>query len=192
MRSGSGLPAEGSPYARHIPALDGVRGLALLGVVASHVFPGTPQGPVTFAVRQAFAFGATGVDLFFALSGFLITGILLDSLPDPGFFRKFYARRALRIFPLYYGVLAIYALGALLLGMRYSHELVSLALYLQNTALVAPPMYAYPGPSALPLAHFWSLAIEEQFYLVWPLVVFSLRRSQRLLWLCCSFFVICP
>ena len=186
------LPAEGSPYARHVPALDGIRGLALLGVAGSHLFPGTPHGAVTRVIGGALGYGATGVDLFFALSGFLITGILFDSLGDRHFFRKFYARRVLRIFPLYYGVIALYALSALLLGMRYSRQLLSLALYLQNTGWVALPLYAYAGPSELPLAHFWSLAIEEQFYLVWPLVVFLLRRRRRLLIFCCGAFLLCP
>jgi peptidoglycan/LPS O-acetylase OafA/YrhL len=157
----AGFPAEGSPYARHIPALDGIRGLAVLGVAGSHLFPGTPHGAVTFAIAHALSFGASGVDLFFVLSGFLITGILFDSLGDGHFFQKFYARRVLRIFPLYYAVIGLYALGALLLGMRYNRELISLALYLQNTSWIAPPIYAYNGPSNLPLSHFWSLAIEE-------------------------------
>jgi peptidoglycan/LPS O-acetylase OafA/YrhL len=78
----------------------------------------------------------------------------------------------LRIFPLYYGVIALYALGALLLGMRYDRQLFSLALHLQNTGWIARPLYDYAGPSNLPLAHFWSLAIEEQFYLAWPVIVF--------------------
>lgn len=186
------LPAEGSPYARHIPALDGIRGLALLGVAGSHLFPGTPHGAVSRAIGRVLGFGATGVDLFFVLSGFLITGILFDSLGDRHFFRKFYARRVLRIFPLYYGVIALYALSALLLGVRYGRELLSLALYMQNTGWIAQPLDAYAGPSQLPLAHFWSLAIEEQFYLVWPLVVFLLRRRRRLLIFCCGAILVCP
>ena len=112
-------PFEGSPYARHLPALDGVRGFAVLGVACSHIFPGTPHSALQSLVHAAFSFGSRGVDLFFVLSGFLITGILYDSLPDPGFFRKFYARRILRIFPLYYGVLAAYALAALFFGLNF-------------------------------------------------------------------------
>ena len=153
---------EASPYAAHLPALDGVRGVAVLAVIGSHIFPGNAQGAFTRSVRFFLGYGSTGVDLFFVLSGFLITGILYDSLHDPQYFRKFYARRILRIFPLYYAVLAVYALGSLFLGMHYDGELWSLALYLQNTHLVARPIYAYAGPSALPLSHFWSLAVEEQ------------------------------
>ncbi len=184
--------AEGSPYARHLPALDGVRGFAVLGVACSHLFPATPHSSFEVFIRNAFAFGASGVDLFFALSGFLITGILYDSLPDPGYFRKFYARRVLRIFPLYYGVLAAFALAALLFGLNFHRELLSLALYLQNTGLIAQPIRDYVGPTTLPLPHFWSLAIEEQFYLVWPITVFLVRKRRRLLLFCAAAIFLCP
>ncbi len=189
--NGQSVP-EGSPYARHLPALDGVRGFAVLGVACSHVFPANPHSAFEAFVHDAFAFGATGVDLFFVLSGFLITGILYDSLPDPGFFRKFYARRVLRIFPLYYGVLAVYALAALIFGLNFHHELLSLALYLQNTNLIAQRLHDYTGPTFLPLPHFWSLAVEEQFYLVWPITVFLLRTRRRLLTFCAAALLLCP
>lgn len=99
--------AERGPSAQgHIPALDGVRGLAIL-LATIYRFNGGPDGAdVTdnFVFRFA-SLGFRGVDLFFVLSGFLITGILLDSKRQPHFFRNFYIRRAVRIFPLYYGVL---------------------------------------------------------------------------------------
>ena len=189
--SGHAVP-EGSPYARHLPALDGVRGFAVLGVACSHIFPGATHSVFEALVHDAFSFGARGVDLFFVLSGFLITGILYDSLPDPGFFRKFYARRILRIFPLYYGVLAVFAIAALLFGLNFHHQLLSLALYLQNTNLIAQPIHDYFGPTMLPLPHFWSLAVEEQFYLVWPITVFLLRTRRRLLIFCAAALVLCP
>ncbi len=182
---------EASPYGRHIPALDGLRGIAFCGVAGSHLFPGTPRSEMAKLVAAVLSFGATGVDLFFVLSGFLITGILYDSRTDAHFFRKFYARRALRIFPLYYGVLASFLLLTLFFGVHYNRELLSLALYLQNTGFVAPPIYAYIGPH-LPLAHFWSLAVEEQFYLIWPLLVFWLRARERILFCCLASLVFCP
>src|SRR5215470_15487207 len=92
----------------HLPGLDGVRGLAILLVLAVH-FVGNAT-PVSFGERIAVKlgnYGVLGVDLFFVLSGFLITGLLLDSKGRPRYFRNFYARRTLRIFPLYYAVLAI-------------------------------------------------------------------------------------
>lgn len=174
-------PPEGGPYSAHIPALDGVRGLAVLGVMGSHLFPGTTRNIVTKIIGGTLGFGATGVDVFFCLSGFLITGILYDSLAERAFFRKFYARRVLRIFPLYYGVLFCFLLTGLFLSKRYHLELLSLALYLQNTSWIAPAIWNYSGPPPLPLAHFWSLAVEEQFYLIWPVVVFLLRRRESIL-----------
>ena len=183
---------EGSPYSRHLPSLDGLRGLAVLGVAGSHVFPSNPHSPIEFALHGVLAFGARGVDLFFVLSGFLITGILYDSLPDPAFFRKFYARRVLRIFPLYYGVLAVFAIAALIFGLNFHRELLSLAFYLQNTYLIALPIRDYHGPTMLPLPHFWTLAIEEQFYFAWPITVFLLRQRRRLLLFCATAILLCP
>ena len=185
------LAPDASPYAGHIPALDGIRGWAVLAVMSSHLFPGTARSPVARAIQALFVCGATGVDLFFVLSGFLITGILFDSLQDQHFFRKFYARRILRIFPLYYAVLACYAV-TVLFGRHYSNQLWSMALYVQNTHLIARAIYDYAGPSPLPLAHFWSLAIEEQFYLLWPFVIFLLPRRRPLLLLCLVATLLCP
>lgn len=179
-------------YSRHLPALDGVRGLAILMVMASHLFPGTPHSLGERLVLDALEFGATGVDLFFVLSGFLITGILFDSREDLFFFRNFYVRRALRIFPLYYGVLAVFALLGFFRNQASGGEFTSLALYLQNTPLLAPPIWQYRGALVLPLGHFWSLAVEEQFYLVWPLLVFVVKTRQRLLVICAISLILCP
>ena len=153
--------------------------------MASHLFPGNYEAGnrVTQAVGSIFSFGAKGVDLFFVLSGFLITGILYDSLADSGYFRRFYARRVLRIFPLYYGViLALIALTPLL-GIVWHGVQWSLLFYMQNTAL-ATPIWDFVLPHGLNLTHFWSLAVEEQFYLAWPLAVFLIRDRRRLLGWC--------
>lgn len=179
----SSLPqpaAEPGPYARHIPALDGIRGLAILGVMASHLFAGNPPGPVIRTLHSIASFGSHGVDLFFVLSGFLITGILYDSLGDPRFFRKFYARRSLRIFPLYYGVLLVLLLLTHPLHLHWQHMQWVLLAYLQNTNLVMPFDQFNVG-GALELDHLWSLAVEEQFYLVWPILVFLLAARRRVL-----------
>jgi peptidoglycan/LPS O-acetylase OafA/YrhL len=118
------------------------------------------------------------VDLFFVLSGFLITGLLLDSKGGPGYFRNFYARRTLRIFPLYYTVLALLFLVLPLVtalpapledARRHQGWLWS---YTANFFIAAKGSWALTYVS-----HFWSLAIEEHFYLLWPLVVFTFRRE---------------
>jgi peptidoglycan/LPS O-acetylase OafA/YrhL len=93
----------------HIPALDGVRGLAILLILFLHLLDSNPETGSRFLnfVNHTIASFYFGVNLFFVLSGFLITGILLDTLHQPHFFKTFYIRRALRIFPLYYGVLVL-------------------------------------------------------------------------------------
>src|SRR5687767_7749600 len=105
-----------APREDRIAALDGVRGVAIVLVVIFHVFKMAPDAidptsplfhPLDRAVDWLTVSFFCGVELFFVLSGFLITGILLDSRGKPGYFRNFYARRTLRIFPLYYGVLAV-------------------------------------------------------------------------------------
>jgi peptidoglycan/LPS O-acetylase OafA/YrhL len=142
------------------------------------------------------------VDLFFVLSGFLITGILLDAKGRRGYFRVFMARRVLRIFPLYYAVLTL----AYLHGWLFNPEAVALLkgadsplwfwCYVSNWGMVAKGWGLEEGvwihtPPGWSMGHFWSLAVEEQFYLVWPLVVALLSR-RRLMWLCVSFFVLAP
>lgn len=173
---------EAGPYSRHVRSLDGLRGMAVLAVMASHLFPGTTadRGFFLRSIGSSLRFGATGVDLFFVLSGFLITGILYDSLSDTGYFRKFYARRCLRIFPLYYGVLVVLFLFTPWLRIHWQHMQWSLLFYLQNTNAVMPLYRWHAG--RVSIDHFWSLAVEEQFYLVWPLAVFLLSSRRKILW----------
>ncbi|HLL88149.1 MAG TPA: acyltransferase, partial [Tepidisphaeraceae bacterium] len=173
------------PAARtHYPALDGLRGLAILLVMVSHyVAPPAGGGRWGLVFRRAADAGWVGVDLFFALSGFLITGILLDAKGKPGFFRNFFARRTLRVFPLYYGVLFVVcvllpALGLLKLGVPLSQRW--LWLYATNLFPLLRSAdgagFFFPNSWDLQFGHFWSLAVEEHFYLAWPLVVYALGR----------------
>jgi peptidoglycan/LPS O-acetylase OafA/YrhL len=150
-------------------------------VLCSHAFETNyiAAGPLARFVGTLFYYGAFGVDLFFVLSGFLITGILFDSLQDDGYFRKFYARRALRIFPLYYGVLLVWFLLTPAWHLVWGDMGWLLVFYLQNFR-AAQIMVFTPGHD-IGLFHFWSLAVEEQFYLVWPAVVFFVRGRRRLL-----------
>jgi peptidoglycan/LPS O-acetylase OafA/YrhL len=174
-----------SPYSAHILALDGLRGLAILAVMGSHLFPGTVArgGWAVRAIGSLLPIGASGVDLFFVLSGFLITGILYDSLAEEHFFRTFYMRRALRIFPLYYGVIFLLLILTPLLKIPWHGMQWSLMAYLQNTNVAMPLYKFHPGPY-IGIDQMWSLAVEEQFYLVWPMVVFFVRKRSSLIAIC--------
>ena len=157
-----------------------MRGLAILMVMAVHFVGDAPAaGAFQRLVVKAASYGLLGVDLFFVLSGFLITGLLLEAKGQPRYFRNFYARRTLRIFPLYYLVLAslflvipAIATPSPLLEVARRHQ-AWLWTYTSNFYIAATSSWA----SLTYVSHFWSLAIEEHFYLVWPLVVFSFRRE---------------
>ncbi len=163
----------------HMPGLDGVRGLAILAVLLHNVgyFDMPADSLAIKVVRVAVGAGWIGVQLFFVLSGFLITGILLDTKHDSHYFRSFYVRRVLRIFPLYYLTLIV--------AFLVLPHLMDLGGWGEQTRRVRVWYWSYlmnwsdPFVGTLPgLSHFWSLAVEEQFYLVWPLVVFSLSTDR--------------
>ena len=167
---------------RYIPALDGVRGMAILLVLMFHLLwsnseTGSRLLNLVVVIRGS---GWVGVDLFYSLSGFLITGILFESLHDPRYFRNFYARRFLRIMPLYYGVVVLlFGLVAFGLHQPAARPLGLLLAYLNNTPLW---WHSTTGKTLIDLTnHLWSLAVEEQFYLVWPLLVFAVRDRRRLM-----------
>jgi peptidoglycan/LPS O-acetylase OafA/YrhL len=151
-----------------VAGLDGVRGIAVILVMAFHIW----RGPVT-------ALGWSGVDLFFVLSGFLITGILWDSKASPTRARTFYVRRALRILSLYYGVLVAVFVVRPLLGLNHRLDDVALAgEHVWYWTYLCDWRIALDHPHAVTyLTHFWSLSIEEQFYLAWPLVVWHSSRK---------------
>ena len=159
---------------RYLPTLDGLRGIAILLVMLQHFTQYGGMRPTTWVdqlVYRTALVGWVGVDLFFVLSGFLITGILYDAKPGPHFFRHFYIRRALRIFPLYYAtlvvvfvVLPVVAPGVVPPELRHTQ-----AWYWSYTVNL---LFARDGwPTVVELGHVWSLAVEEQFYLIWPAVV---------------------
>lgn len=173
-----------STTGKHIPALDGIRGVALLLVFALHFLwsaPYTGHNPVIWLGATIRDIGWMGVDLFFVLSGFLITGILYDTRQTPHFFRNFYARRALRIFPLFYAYVLI-ALLIMHLAGGYLGPGVRLELFTYTFNLRLPFALGAsdPRPEWVKLNHLWSLAVEEQFYVVWPLIVFLLRGKRKI------------
>jgi peptidoglycan/LPS O-acetylase OafA/YrhL len=166
----------------HMPVLDGIRGTAILAVLLFHFMtPENREGFANAAVSWLFSYGALGVDLFFVLSGFLITGILYDARTDEHYFRNFYMRRLLRIFPLYYGVLVIIFLVLPLIPALRGSELTGLRPYQAWAWLYAVNIYLaiHDGWVLSYIEHFWSLAVEEQFYLIWPLAVWLLSAKPR-------------
>jgi peptidoglycan/LPS O-acetylase OafA/YrhL len=166
---------------RHNPTLDGLRGVAILSVMLYH-FTGGYKGsnpPLQIWSLLAGA-GWMGVDLFFVLSGFLITGILYDTAHTEHKARNFYARRALRIFPLFYAVLFGLLLLTPILHMHWRPEHLLYFFYLSNISLLLVPGFQLPS-QWVNLGHLWSLAVEEQFYLLWPFVVWRVRSRTTLL-----------
>jgi peptidoglycan/LPS O-acetylase OafA/YrhL len=151
-----------------IGALDGLRALAILLVVLRHL----PKGDVNQGLRSLFfkiaEAGWVGVDLFFVLSGFLITGILIRARGEPHALRNFYMRRTLRIFPLHYLGLAV---AFFLLPPLFGCEGIPARLQLPYWGYVANFRTMDVESPCVHVGHFWSLAIEEQFYAFWPLLV---------------------
>jgi peptidoglycan/LPS O-acetylase OafA/YrhL len=157
----------------YIPQLDGLRGIAILMVVCFHYFPNT----------FLFRFGWSGVDLFFVLSGYLLTGRLLPYLDDKKILQKFYWNRFIRIVPLYFTFLIVFFAVWFLFASKqtlttypyYNDHWLSLFVFMQNWVFI----HYYPSsPGAL--THLWSLAVEEQFYLLFPLFILLIKDRRRL------------
>jgi peptidoglycan/LPS O-acetylase OafA/YrhL len=169
----------------YIPELQGLRGLAVLGVVIYHCHPRL----IGTLIYYPSLWGWAGVNLFFVLSGFLITSILLEARERPHYFRNFYARRALRIWPVYLLVLAVcYAnapwfVGAPVFAAMKAAPWWAYLLFLQNLFHLALP------PA---LGQTWSLAIEEQYYFLWAPVVRFLHRPWMLASLLSVVLIACP
>ena len=171
---------------KHFPALDGLRGLAILLVLATHYVMVAPTANwFERGIKSICNHGWAGVDLFFVLSGFLITGILYDCKGQESYFKNFYARRTLRVFPLYYGFLAVLLL--VMLAVKLSSNWVSDAPHLANLWRVQPYLWTYTfniacafGHGSAHLGQLWSLSVEEQFYLIWPLVIFACSRKTAM------------
>jgi peptidoglycan/LPS O-acetylase OafA/YrhL len=169
-----------------VPELDGIRATAIWMVLILHIFYGWVPAHYNFSPIPSFVMlivghGWLGVDLFFILSGFLITGILLGTKEKAHYFRNFYARRFLRIMPLYFAVVFVF----FLCYSRYRSFLILSTVFAANLADIFHIAVPH-GPGVL-----WSLAIEEHFYLLWPLLVYLLDR-RKLTILAISVVVITP
>jgi peptidoglycan/LPS O-acetylase OafA/YrhL len=175
----------------YFPAFDGIRAVAILAVFVNHY--------------SVLTYGRLGVSVFFVLSGFLITGVLLRSRGQPGNLKTFYMRRTLRIFPLYWGFWIVVAglTGVLhimwnranwlyvvyagnyiwsFFGDRFGAPAVLVHLGIRPSAVGFPHQYILVG-------HFWTLAVEEQFYLFWPLLILRPKRIESVLRICVGVIV---
>lgn len=155
------------------PEVDGLRAVAVLPVIAFHAgFPG-------------FSGGYVGVDIFFVISGYLITGILLGDLEEGRYsIARFYERRARRILPALFVVLAVTSALALALLLPpafedYAASVFGVALFVSNLLFIAEVDYFAPSAEETPLLHTWSLAVEEQFYILFPLILWLLWKLGR-------------
>lgn len=197
------LPSMNSSVARsallvpYFPAFDGLRAMAFLMVFACHYV-------TKVADSELLRWGWVGTDLFFALSGFLITGILFDSLGRQHYFRTFYIRRSLRIFPLFYGFWIVLLLLTPVLHILWNRYNLAMVAYIGNVFIAGSKHHPnpttivfhsirHPGVERyLIVGHLWTLCVEEQFYLIWPAVVFLLRSRRSLLTLCIAALALLP
>ena len=175
-------------FKTRFPSLDGIRALAVTMVFMLHYGGGSHGGPILRALNAARNYGWIGVDIFFVLSGFLITGILFDTRNDSHFFKRFYARRSLRIFPVFYLVLVILLLLTPIFHYQWHWLQLTFWVYLGNifanydwsaTYLISRN---HPNIATATFAHFWTLCVEEQFYLIWPWAIWLIQDRVRIIW----------
>ena len=174
---------------KYVPYFDGIRGYGFLLVFCVHYFP---PDYIASAGSNALRFWIgmkpitlLAVPTFFVLSGYLIGGILHGTRDREGYFKVFYGRRIARVFPLYYLALLIVAVVEFSLRFHLDYHFWTHFLFIQN---LVPGYSAYRSPAAL--NHFWSLATEEQFYLIWPLVVWFFPERRKLFGIASMFIVL--
>jgi peptidoglycan/LPS O-acetylase OafA/YrhL len=176
-------PGKPSPLIRaHMPELDSLRGLAILAVLFFHGMAPVQNtdlsglGKIIFVISQ---YGWVGVNLFFVLSGFLITGILIDGRERHDYYRRFYIRRALRILPALYALLIVLRVGG---WINWPFLLLSVVFLANSAPLLGVPLLYGP---------LWSLAVEEHFYLLWPALIRKVS-PRRLMLVLAAIFVLTP
>jgi peptidoglycan/LPS O-acetylase OafA/YrhL len=175
MAGGPEPAVDATRLSKYFPAIDGLLAWAVFGVILFHLH------------LWGMALGWAGVWLFYVISGFLITGILLDAKSRPHYFRNFYARRTLPIFPIYYLLLILICVAAAYNGTTV-RDVGYYVFYIQNR-----PLGSTQFKPAFPITynHTWTLAVEEQFYLLCPLIVRFLSASL-LPWLCVALIFVAP
>ncbi|MBJ3537948.1 acyltransferase, partial [Salmonella enterica subsp. enterica serovar Derby] len=159
-------------HLKYRPDIDGLRAVAVLSVVIFHYFPSILPG------------GFVGVDIFFVISGYLITSIILKSASSNSFsYVEFYKRRILRIFP----ALSIVLISCIIIGWVYFFQddykslgkhVFSGAFFISNLTLWSESGYFDSQSYLKPLLHLWSLGIEEQFYILWPIIILLCFKSK--------------
>jgi peptidoglycan/LPS O-acetylase OafA/YrhL len=169
------------------PALDGLRALAVTLVFFFHFGGGAHGGRVLRIINEIRERGWVGVDLFFVISGFLITGILFDTRNDSHFFKRFFIRRSVRILPVFYLVVVILLALTPIFKYQWQTEHLSFLIYMGNffgnhNFSLYEIVSGRNRALNVFIGHFWSLCVEEQFYLLWPLVVWMVRDRVKLLW----------
>jgi len=166
------------------PALDGIRAIALTLIFYVHYGGGYTGGPVVHLLEWCRVYSRFSIDLFFVLSGFLITGILYDIRSDSHFFKRFFGRRAIRILPLFYLVPLVLLLLTPILRYKWQWLQLTFLIYIGNffatsdIGLYMIPSLRHPHATVF-MSHFWTLYVEEQFYLIWPFIVWKV--SDRIL-----------
>ena len=175
------------------PELEGIRAYAFLLVFLSHYMTPTvlqtgPRRPMTELWYLIVQVTWAAVPVFFVLSGFLITGILYDTRGREGYFSVFYKRRAIRILPLYYVVLAVFAALSFMSHAQFLREQLWFLVYLENVVHAPDQIW---WNMRFCISHLWSLAVEEQFYIVWPLVIWLVPDRKALLRVCYGLIGVC-
>lgn len=178
------------PAQRFVPALEGVRGYAFIVVFLVHFHRVLTRPPETWLMPYFLflSLGWLAVPLFFAVSGYLITQILYRSKGREGYFRVFYGRRALRVLPLYYSVLGVVAVATVLRHWHWTKVYLTYFFYLQNFTRSRSIFLIGPHVG---LGHLWSMSLEEQFYLLWPLVIRYCPDRKSMLRVCYAVLIFC-
>jgi peptidoglycan/LPS O-acetylase OafA/YrhL len=171
--------AEQHTRSKYIPALDGVRLLAVAFVIVHHLTRGSHS---SFALHLIGLQAGNGIGptLFFVLSGVLLTTVILNARGTEHRYRNFLTRRALRILPLYLAYLGVVIVATFLLTGRHFQHVWVFAFFLQNTFLAA----ASDTRSVLPVYHLWTLAVQDQFYILWPLLLWRCDSVRKMRYLC--------